>query len=173
MTVDPTVLPGLLLLALELLALAAVGFIVARVALRQADDRMALAQGMVIGPAVWGLTVNFILYLVPGRAGAIVGWVVVLALAFGLIKKASKTPIVSPRTIAGFLAASLAIFWIMLAARQLLKIPDPGIHQKYPTQEFIWVYLHILEPAGGRQLLLGTQTFVFSITMASTCLSDY
>ena len=128
MTVDPTVLPGLLLLALELLALAAVGFIVARVALRQADDRMALAQGMVIGPAVWGLTVNFILYLVPGRAGAIVGWVVVLALAFGLIKKASKTPIVSPRTIAGFLAASLAIFWIMLAARQLLKIPDPGIH---------------------------------------------
>ena len=128
MTVDPTVLPGLLLLALELLALAAVGFIVARVALRQADDRMALAQGMVIGPAVWGLTVNFILFLVPGRAGAIVGWVVVLALALGLIKKAAKPPRVSPRTVAGFLTASLPIFWIMLAARQLLKIPDPGIH---------------------------------------------
>ena len=128
MTVDLTILPGLLLLALELLALAAFGFIVARVALRQADDRMALAQGMVIGPAVWGLTVNFILFLVPGLAGAIVGWVVVLALAFGLIKKAPQTPIVSPRTITGFLAASLAIFWIMLAARQLLKIPDAGIH---------------------------------------------
>ena len=128
MTVDLTILPGLLLLALELFALAAVGFIVARVALRQGDDRMALAQGMVIGPAVWGLTVNFILFLVPGLAGAIVGWIVVLALAFALIKKAPQTPTVSPRTITGFLAASLAIFWTMLAARQLLKIPDPGIH---------------------------------------------
>ena len=75
---------------------------------------MALAQGMVIGPAIWGVTVNLILFLVPGLAGAIVGWVVVLALAFGLIKKAPKTPIVSPRTIAGFLAASLALFWVIL-----------------------------------------------------------
>ena len=128
MTVDPTVLPGLLLLALELLALAAFGFIVARVALRQADDRMALAQGMVIGPAIWAVTVNFVLFLVPGLAGAIMGWVVVLGLAFGLIKKAPQTPIVSARTITGFLAATLAIFWMMLAARQLLKIPDAGIH---------------------------------------------
>ena len=128
MTVDLTILPGLLLLALELLALAAFGFIVARVALRQADDRMALAQGMVIGPAIWAVTVNFVLFLVPGLAGAIVGWVVVLGLAFGLIKKAPQTPIVSPRTITGFLAASLVIFWMMLATRQLLKIPDAGIH---------------------------------------------
>ena len=128
MTVDLTILPGLLLLALELLALAAFGFIVARVALRQADDRMALAQGMVIGPAIWAVTVNFVLFLVPGLAGAIVGWVVVLGLAFGLIKKAPQTPIVSAPTITGFLAATLAIFWMMLAARQLLKIPDAGIH---------------------------------------------
>ena len=135
-----TILPGLLLLALELFALAAVGFIVARVALRQGDDRMALAQGMVIGPAVWGLTVNFILFLVPGLAGAIVGWIVVLALAFGLIKKAPQTPTVSPRTITGFLAASLAIFWTMLAARQLLKIPDPGIH--------LGLSLHIFRAGG-------------------------
>ena len=128
MTVDLTILPGLLLLALELFALAAVGFIVARVALRQADDRMALAQGMVIGPAVWGLTVNFILFLVPGRAGAIVGWVVVLALAFCLTKKAPKTLLARPRTVAGIVAATLALFWVILAARQLMKIPDPGIH---------------------------------------------
>ena len=53
MTVDLAVVPGLLLLAAELLALAVVGFIVARVALRQADDRMALAQGLAIGPALW------------------------------------------------------------------------------------------------------------------------
>ena len=126
--VDLTIVPGLLLLALELLALAAFGFIVARVALRQSDDRMALAQGMVIGPAIWGVTVNFILFLVPGLAGAIVGWAIVLALALGFIKKAQTVPIVSPRTIVGFLAASIALFWTMLAARQLLKIPDPGIH---------------------------------------------
>ena len=49
MTVDPAVLPGLLLLAAELGVLAAVGFVVARVALRQTDDRLALAQGLVIG----------------------------------------------------------------------------------------------------------------------------
>ena len=60
MALDPTVLPGLLLLTLELAALAAVGFVVARVALRQTDDRLALAQGLVIGPALWGLIVNFV-----------------------------------------------------------------------------------------------------------------
>ena len=67
MTVDPAVVPGLLLLALELLALAAVGYVVARVALQQTDDWLALAQGLVIGLALWGLTVNFVLHLLPGR----------------------------------------------------------------------------------------------------------
>ena len=84
MTVDPTVLPGLLLLAAELLALAAVGYVVARVALRQTDDRLALAQGLVIGPALWGLIVNFILHVLPGMSGALAGWIIVLALAAGL-----------------------------------------------------------------------------------------
>ena len=45
MTVDPAVVPGLLLLVLELVALAAVGYIVARAALRQTDHRLALGQG--------------------------------------------------------------------------------------------------------------------------------
>ena len=84
MSVDPSVLPGLVLLALELLALAAFGFVVARVALGQTDDRMALAQGLVIGPALWGLLVNFILHLLPGLAGAVVGWTIMLALGVGL-----------------------------------------------------------------------------------------
>ena len=66
MRVDPAVIPGLLLLAAELLALAAVGYVVARVALRQTDHRLALAQGLVIGPALWGLIVNFVLHLLPG-----------------------------------------------------------------------------------------------------------
>ena len=54
LTVDPAVLPGLLLLLAELAALAAVGYVVVRVALRQDDERMALAQGLVVGPALWG-----------------------------------------------------------------------------------------------------------------------
>lgn len=43
MTVDPGVVPGLLILVAELLALSMVGYVVARVALRQDDDRLALA----------------------------------------------------------------------------------------------------------------------------------
>ena len=96
MTVDPAVVPGLLLLALELLARrwktrlrqrAAVGYVVARVALRQSDDRMALAQGLVIGLALWGLLVNFVLHVLPGaaalgarHAAALGSWVIVLVI---------------------------------------------------------------------------------------------
>ncbi len=68
-TVDPAVLPGLLLLGLELAVLAAVGFLVARMALGQTDSAMALAQGMVIGPALLGLRVYFALYLAPRLTG--------------------------------------------------------------------------------------------------------
>ena len=53
MTVDAAAIPGLMFLGLELLALAGVGFVVARVGLRQDDDPMALAQGLVIGLALW------------------------------------------------------------------------------------------------------------------------
>ena len=128
MTVDPTVLPGLLLLALELLALAVVGFIVARVALREADDSLALAHGLVIGPVLWGLCVNLILYLVPGLAGALVGWVITLAISAVLAWRDPHTLRVAPRTLAGFMAVTLAIFWVTLAARQLMKVPDPELH---------------------------------------------
>lgn len=128
MTVDPTVLPGLLLLLLELLTLAAIGFLIARVVLRQSDDRMALAQGMVIGPAVWGLLVNFILYLVPGRAGALVAWLIMLALGVGLAWHARTRLQLPLRTLAGFAVTTLALLWVALAARQLLKIPDGFIH---------------------------------------------
>ena len=80
MTVDPAVIPGFLLLLAELAALAAVGYLVVRVALRQADDRAALAQGLVVGPALWGVVTNFVMYAVPGLASAAVGWGVTLAL---------------------------------------------------------------------------------------------
>ena len=71
--------PGLLLLVLELLALAAVGFVVARVGLRQRNDLAALAQGMVVGLALWGLALNFVLRVFPGLAGTLLTWLVILA----------------------------------------------------------------------------------------------
>lgn len=68
---DPTVVPGLLLLAAELLALAAVGYVVARVALRQANHRLALAGSLVIVPNHWGLIVTFIRHVRPALAQAV------------------------------------------------------------------------------------------------------
>ena len=133
MTLDPTILPGLFLFALELLALAAVGFVVARVVLKQTDDRMALAQGMVIGPAIWGLVVSVLLHVVAGLAGAFVGWVVVLASGVGLAWRGKSGLQVAPSTLAGFGAAALALLWIGLASRQLLGIPDDAIHTALPA----------------------------------------
>ena len=128
MTVDPAVIPGLFLLAAELFALAAVGYVVARVALRQTNDLLALAQGLVIGLALWGLIVNFLLHLIPGMAGALAGWIVVLALGAGLAWRNRHALPIPPRTLAGFGLASAAVFWIALASRQLLIIPDEPVH---------------------------------------------
>ena len=128
MTVDPTVIPGLLLLAAELVVLAAVGYVVVRVALRQDDERMALAQGLVVGPALWGLITNFVLYAVPGLAGAAVGWGLMLAIGAGLAWRAPDRICPRPHVAAGFAVAVLALFWAALASRQLLGIPDLPIH---------------------------------------------
>ena len=133
MTIDPTIIPGLLLLAAELLALAAVGFVVARVALRQDDDRLALASGLVIGLALWGLTVNFLLHLFPGMTGALAAWIFVVALGTGLAWRQRPRLRVSPRTLAGFVLAGGAIFWLALASRQLLIIPDHILHTMMPA----------------------------------------
>ena len=124
MTVDPGVVPGLLLLAAELVTLAGVGYVVARVALRQTDDGMALAQGLVMGPALWGLLVNFMLPVLPGRSGALAGWIVILALGIGLAWRAPRAVRFSPRSVVGLGAAALAVFWVALAVRQLLPLPD-------------------------------------------------
>ena len=128
MTVDPTVVPGLLLLAAELAALAAVGYIVVRVALRQDDERLAVAQGLVVGLALWGLFTNFVLHVVPGLAGAAVGWAVTLALGAILAWRAPEAIRPRPRVLAAYAVAILALFWIGLASRQLLTIPDWEIH---------------------------------------------
>ena len=128
MTVDPTVLLGLLLLVAEFAALAAVGYVVVRVALRQDDDRVALAQGLVVGPALWGLIVNVVMHAVPGLAGAVVGWAAILILGAGLAWRAPRPIQPRPRVLAGFAVAALALCWATLASRQLLGIPDAEIH---------------------------------------------
>ena len=64
-----TVVPGLLFLLAELVALAAVGYVIVRVALGETDNRVALAQGLVVGPAILGVVVNFAMYALPGMRG--------------------------------------------------------------------------------------------------------
>ncbi len=127
MIVDPAVLPGLLLAA-ELAALAAVGYVIVRVALRQDDERMALAQGLVVGPAIWGLVVNFVLYAVPGLAGAAVGWGLTLALGAVLAWRAPERIRPRPRVAAGFAVAAIALLQVALASRQLMGISHPDLH---------------------------------------------
>ena len=128
MTVDGAVVPGLLFLLAEFAALAAVGFVVVRAALRETDDRVALAQGLVVGPAIWGVVVNFVMYAIPGMAGAVAGWIFVLALAAVLVWRASKPVRPRLRTAAGFALAAVALFWLALASRQLTIIPDADLH---------------------------------------------
>ena len=128
MTVDPAVLPGLLLLGLELAVLAAVGFLVARMALGQTDSAMALAQGMVIGPALWGLAVNVLLNVTVGRGAALAGWVAILGAVVVLVRRAPHDWRVSRRTVAWFGVTALTLFSVALAGRQLLGIADPTIH---------------------------------------------
>ena len=128
MIVDPAVVPGLLLLFAEVVALAAVGYVVVRVVLRQADEQMALAQGLVVGLALWGLVVNFVLYLVPGLAGAVIGWGVMLALGAVLTWRAPHSIGPRPRVAAGFAVAVLTLFGVALAGRQLIPIPDASIN---------------------------------------------
>ena len=128
MTIDPAIVPGLLLLAAEFAVLAAVGYVVARVVLQQSDDRVALAQGLVVGLALWGVIVNFVMYVVPGLAGAAVGWAGTLALGASLAWRAPEAIRPQPRVVAGFVVAALALMWVALASRQIMLIPDPPMH---------------------------------------------
>ena len=140
MTLDPTVVPGLLLLALELLALAAVGYGVARVALRQDDHLMALAQGLAIGIALWGLTASLVLHAVPGRAGALLTWVLLLAPSLWLGWRRRRELPINRTAAASFAAASLSVFAVALAARQTLIVSDAFIRfgLAAPIQAGVW-----------------------------------
>ena len=128
MTVDPTVIPGLLLLIVEFSALAAVGYVIARVALRQANPTVAMAQGLVVGLAIWGLLVNLALAVAPGQTGAAAGWVLFIAVGIGLAARRAQVVRVRPHLAVGFAAVSMVLCWVALATRQLGSIPDPLIH---------------------------------------------
>ena len=141
MTLDSAVLPGLLLLAAELFVLAVVGYVVARVGLRQSYTPLALAQGLVIGPALWGLLVNFLLHPLPGRAGALAGWAILLALAaVCVVWRGHPSPRGGWRTYAGLAAAALVTFGVALAARQTLIVPDAYLRfgVAAPIQAGVW-----------------------------------
>ena len=128
MTVDLSVVPGLLFLLAELVALAAVGYVIVRVAVGETDHRVALAQGLVVGPAIWGVVVNLIMYALPGMPGAVAGWILVLVLAAVLVWRSRNAVRPRLRTAAIFATAALALFWIALASRQTLGIPDVWLH---------------------------------------------
>ena len=125
MTIDPTVIPGLVILAAEFVTLAGVGYVVVRTVLRQTDERVALAQGLVVGLSLWGVIVNFVLYVVPGLAGSAVGWSITLALGTFLAWRTRRQLRPQPLVVAGFAATAVVLFWAALASRQALSVPDP------------------------------------------------
>ena len=125
---EPLIALGLMLLGAELAVLAAIGFLVARAVLRQGDDRLALAQGLLIGPGLWGLLANGFVFFLPSQIGAAAAWATVLALAVWLIRRPATRTWPSGRTAAGFTVIALIVFWMTLAARQLISIPDPDLH---------------------------------------------
>ena len=140
MTIDPNVVPGLLVLALELLALAAVGYVVARVVLRQDDHLLALAQGLAIGMALWGLIANFVLHATAGRTGALLTWALLLALSLWLGWRRRAELSVDRNKVACFGIASLTAFAVALAARQTLITSDAYIRfgLAAPIQAGVW-----------------------------------
>ena len=54
-----------------------------------------------MGRALWGIVVNFVMYAVPGLAGAAVGWGVTLMLGAALAWRSPGRARVSARTVAG------------------------------------------------------------------------
>ena len=105
-----------------------VGFVVSRVLLRQRDGFLALAQGLAVGLALWGLVANFAMYLAPGFAGVIVAWVVLVGIGAGLAWRAPSKLRMPVSTTAIFVATAFSVYWLALAGRQLLSIADDEIH---------------------------------------------
>ena len=85
-------------------------------------------RGLAVGLALWGVIVNVAIYAIPGLAGALVAWVVTLAIGAGLAWRAPHAIRPQVRVVAGFAVVALALFLIMLAGRQILLKSDVAIH---------------------------------------------
>ena len=110
-----------------------VGFVVVRVALQQRNDLLALAQGLAVGLALWGLAANFAMFLLPGMAGASAAWIATLGIGARFAWREPSVLRLPARTAAIFVATALAVFWLALAGRQLLSIADDEIHHGLAT----------------------------------------
>ena len=80
-----------------------------------------------VGPALWGVIVNFVLYAVPGLAGAAVGWGVTLAIGAGLAWRGHRRIRPRWRLAAGFALAVVALVLAALASRQLMGVSHPEL----------------------------------------------
>ncbi|MCY3938971.1 MAG: hypothetical protein OXG22_11510, partial [Chloroflexi bacterium] len=87
----------------------------------------ALAQGLVVGPAIWGVVVNLMMYALPGMPGAIAGWIFVLALAAVLVWRCPESIRPRPRVATVFALGTLILFYVALASRQMLGIANDYI----------------------------------------------
>ena len=126
--IDAARLPGLCLLAIELGALAGLGYTVIRVLLGQRCGYLAAAQGLVVGLVLWGALLNALFYLVPGFNAVILTWLCVGILTIILVRKGRVRPYPRFLAAATFATVVFAVFWVALSARQLLWVPDIGAH---------------------------------------------
>ena len=126
--VDVGLLPGLALFALQIAAIAIFGYVVVRGLLGQKPGPLAAAQGLIAGLAFWGLLVNAAFYVAPGAIGVVLAWSAAAMLTAVLIWKKRVEPGPTRSAVATFAAIFLPVFWIALSARQLLWVPDIGVH---------------------------------------------
>ncbi|MCY3800666.1 MAG: hypothetical protein OXG46_03725 [Chloroflexi bacterium] len=126
--VDVGLLPGLALFAVQVVAIAIFGYVIVRGLLGQQPGYLAAAQGLIAGLAFWGLLVNAAFYVAPGAIGVILAWSVAAMLTVVLIWKKRVEPRPTLSAAATFAAIFLPVFWIALSARQLLWVPDIGVH---------------------------------------------
>ncbi len=126
--IEAGLLPGFSLLAVEIGAIAVLGYVVVRGLMGQAAGYLAAFQGLIVGLALWGVLMNAAFYVLPGVYGLILAWLVAAVLTATLIWKRRVEPRPTLSAAASFAAIFIAVFWISLSARQLLWVPDIGAH---------------------------------------------
>ena len=101
----------------------------ARRAARDGRPRIALAQGLVVGPAIWGVVVNLVMYALPGTRRS--GRGLDIRAGAGRRPRMARPETDSPpaaRWRRGSPSSALALFWLALASRQTLGEPAPWVY---------------------------------------------